>query len=226
MRAHGAEIRINRFLTTVDDAMGRVIEAQFQRTLGLLPRAHFNSLQYIDIRQARDREGNERMSERDDGTTRSYAGGAYIQLRSRGCDGDGCDPNSPNYMIAIDIDAFNAAFAPWNGGGDGINYTLLHETGHIVDKRFGGIDWLRENHRTGLAAMLAHPHNGIKQGDGEHFADAYADYYNSDSHSAGDLRMEGITAFLEGNSLPLQPSATPSSAPAPAAGGMPLPGGV
>lgn len=63
----------------------------------------------------------------------------------------------------------------WNPGN--LNYTLLHEIGHHVDWHFGCMSWIEAHNETGFAALMAHPHEGETQGDGEHFGDAYADYF-------------------------------------------------
>ena len=57
------------------------------------------------------------------------------------------------------------------------NYTLLHETGHIIDWEYDCVSFLAANFPSGYSALLADPHSGATQGPGEHYADAYADYF-------------------------------------------------
>lgn len=76
------------------------------------------------------------------------------------------------------------------------NYTLLHETGHIVDWAFHCMTHMRGSDRTGYNALLQHPHSGATQGPGEHFADGYADYYSGKRMSAARRNaIENSRAF-------------------------------
>jgi hypothetical protein len=79
-------------------------------------------------------------------------------------------PGAP--FIRVNRNCFTSS---WNRGR--YNYTLLHECGHIVDWTFHCMAIMNRRDRAGFDALMAHPHRGTTDGPGDHYADAYADYF-------------------------------------------------
>lgn len=120
---------------------------QLERTLCLLPSMHLRALPTITVGDRPARGGGGSASP-------TMPGGPFIRL---------------NRMI------FDPVQRPVNAGR--LNYTLLHEVGHIIDWAFGCMATLAGSDPAGYAALLAHAHSGATQGPSEHFADAYADFF-------------------------------------------------
>ena len=120
---------------------------QIAATLELLPPSHLRHLPTITV---------------GDRPPRGGGGSAHAGL-----------PGGP--YLRLNRTVFDPRERPVNAGA--FNYTLLHECGHLVDWAYGCMPWLRRYDPIGYAALLAHPHRGATQGEGEHYADAYADYF-------------------------------------------------
>ncbi len=103
------------------------------------------------------------------GNPRSYGGGGSAHAGM---------PGGP--YIRLNVRTFDA---PWNRGR--FHYTLLHECGHIIDWGFNCMDRMQQDRRHDYDILLAHHHRGRTQGPGEHYADAYADYFAGRPISAG-----------------------------------------
>ena len=113
-------------------------------------------------------------------TTHGYRGGS-----SR-------NPTSPDGgSIHISSLCFSSA---WNQGA--YNQTLLHECGHIIDWTYHCTTYLRQHDRAGYDALLGHAHSGRTQGAGEHFADAYKDYFIGRIDSARRNALLHSPAFV------------------------------
>lgn len=134
---------------------------QIAYTLRRVPARHLDPLTRIEIRQRPRAGGSTNMA---GGTTRST-------------------PRADRrYFVVLDIDCFDS---PWNNRANGLNYTLLHEMGHVVDWATGSFTWIRQNDPEGYRAITARSHSGVTTGDQEKFADAYADllYYRGEDRA-------------------------------------------
>lgn len=143
-------------------------------TLSLVPSDHLKTFRYYRIRQS---------------FRENYAGGSNNWVDN--------DDHSQGVWILIDPDGFDPRQREINNRPPNFyNYTVLHELGHAVDRAYRGMRWVRRNDRSGYRAMMRHPHPGdITTGAGEHFADAYADFFfYSESERATDERMEALLA--------------------------------
>jgi len=96
---------------------------------------------------------------------------------SRGGGGSATSMMPGGPYIRLNSSCFQSA---WNHGHN--NYTLLHEIGHIIDWAYGCMETMRRQDQSGYAALLIHPHHGATHGPGEHYADAYADYFSRGRH--------------------------------------------
>lgn len=134
---------------------------QISRTLRRIPNRHLDQLNRIEIRQ------------------RPRAGGSTNQV---GGSNDRIPRSDRRYFVVLDIDCFAS---PWNTSSNGLNYTLLHEMGHVVDWATGSFVWIRQNDPEGYRAIVARSHSGVTTGNQEKFADAYADlfYYRGQARS-------------------------------------------
>ena len=137
-------------ITVARRAVDLVSEAQITQlvqSLNRLPDEHLRRLPTITIKYFAE-----------------YAGG-----------GSRLDRDEPeNSFIRISHRCFQSS---WNQPLTEPNQTLLHEVGHIIDWTYGCMGYLRHNHREEYRALQAHPHSGRTQGAGEHYADAYKDYF-------------------------------------------------
>ena len=100
-------------------------------------------------------------------------------------------PGGP--YIRLNVTCFSSS---WNRGF--YNYTLLHEVGHIIDWEYGCMANMRRTDHAGYQALLRHPHSGATQGDGEHYGDAYADFFCYGPSRLSQERLDalvGSTAF-------------------------------
>ena len=131
-------------------AVDLVTEAQISQlvqSLNRLPDEHLRRLPTITIRYYAE-----------------YAGG-----------GSHLDRDEPEHsFIRISYRCFQSS---WNRPLTEPNQTLLHEVGHIIDWNYSCMGYLRSNHRTEYQALLSHAHSGRTSGAGEHYADAYKDYF-------------------------------------------------
>jgi hypothetical protein len=88
--------------------------------------------------------------------------------------GGSANPSMPGGpYIRLNRNCFNSS---WNQGS--YNYTLLHEVGHIIDWAYRCMERMRRTDPRAYRVLLQHPHRGATQGPGEHYADAYADYFS------------------------------------------------
>lgn len=153
-------------------------QARIQRTLALLPPAHVRHLHHLTVRDRAD-----------------YAGGSTNWVsradHSRGC------------WIMLDSDSFDPRVRAINNRPpDFLNYTLLHEMGHVVDQAYSGLRTMRredragyriltEPSRTGSPEFLAH--HPRTSGAGEDFGDVYADlFFYRESERPTDERMQAL----------------------------------
>ena len=151
--------------------------AQLLRSLNVLPRSHLVLLPRITVGERPPASNHPRSYGGGGSAHRGMPGGPYLRL---------------NWRIFQ---------APWNQGH--VNYTLLHEVGHIVDWAYRCMQVLRRDHRSHYQVLTSHPHSGRTQGPSEHYADAYADYFSRKRLS--DTRREALLisrAFQPTHSVP------------------------
>jgi hypothetical protein len=140
--------RINSVFVTIEGvAQGGREFSQLCRTLELMPAEHLRHVPTITVGD-RPRRGG---------------GGSAPP----------CEPGGP--YIRLNRTIFNPDERPINTGA--FSYTLLHECGHIVDWAYACMVTMQREDPPGYQALLSHAHNGATQGPGEHYADAYADYF-------------------------------------------------
>lgn len=77
-------------------------------------------------------------------------------------------------FIRINVTSFQSR---WNRGQH--HFTSLHEVGHVIDWSYNCMPKIHVADQKGYQALLRHPHRGATQGPSEHYADAYADYFNN-----------------------------------------------
>ncbi|PTX55994.1 hypothetical protein C8N43_0643 [Litoreibacter ponti] len=129
----------------------RAQRLRLENTLCSLPAHHVSGLSYVELRQ------------------RAGSGGSTNALPGR--------TSGPGYSIVLDYDSFSRRI---NQTTLDLNYTLLHEMGHVVDWTNHAFSWMQLNDRPGYDAICARVHRhapGGTNNDQEKFADAYADFH-------------------------------------------------
>jgi len=147
-----------------------------QVRLEIIGRWDSESLPENDMRQVNDIMARIRRTLDIIPTQHIYCFGK-IRLNSNLRSGGGHNPNIPH--IQLSYDCFTDTANTYNQGD--YSYTLLHEMGHMVDKKlYDGLHRIRAlstGFPQGCLAMLSRYHSGGTVGASEHYADIYADYY-------------------------------------------------